>query len=270
MLSRAAGDAPAFTVGVSLKMYFGHARTLEWMQRIAEIARTHEATASGAVELFVVPTFPALVPVGALAAEAGVALGAQDLFWEDAGAFTGEVSGAELREVGCRLVEIGHAERRALFGDDDERVRAKVAAAFRNDLVPLLCVGETERGSVEDAVELVLAQIGSALADADEAGAVGPILAAYEPVWAIGAPEPAEPAFIAGVVTALEAALAELPGRAGSRVIYGGSAGPGLLTALEGRVPGLFLGRFAHDPEAVGAILDEALALVRADSEARS
>jgi triosephosphate isomerase len=252
VLSRAAGDAPAFTVGVSLKMYFGHARTLEWMQRIAEIARTHEATASGAVELFVVPTFPALVPVGALAAESGVALGAQDLFWEDAGAFTGEVSGAELREIGCRLVEIGHAERRALFGDDDERVRAKVAAAFRNDLVPLLCIGETERGSVEDAVELVLAQIGSALADADEAGADGPILAAYEPVWAIGA-----------VVTALEAALAELPGRAGSRVIYGGSAGPGLLTALEGRVPGLFLGRFAHDPEAVGAILDEALALAR-------
>jgi triosephosphate isomerase len=254
--------APAFTVGVSLKMYFGHRRTLEWAARVAEIAQSHPAVASGAVELFVVPTFPALVPVGGLTAPAGIALGAQDLFWEDAGAFTGEVSGAELREVGCSLVEIGHAERRALFGDDDERVRLKVAAAVRNDLVPLLCVGETERGSVEDAVGLVLAQIESALGSAAE----GRVLAAYEPVWAIGAPEPAEPAFIAGVVTALEEALTALPGRAGSRVIYGGSAGPGLLTALEGRVPGLFLGRFAHDPEAVRAILDEALALAEARS----
>lgn len=266
MLSPIAGPAPAFTIGVSLKMYFGHARTLDWARSVAELARTHPAITSGAVELFVVPTFPSLVPVSALVAEAGLALGAQDLFWEDAGAFTGEVSGAELREVGCRLVEIGHAERRALFGDDDERIRLKVAAAFRHDLVPLLCVGETERGSVEDAVELVLAQIISALEAADAAGALGPILAAYEPVWAIGAPEPAEPEFIAGVVTALEEALTALPGRAGSRVIYGGSAGPGLLTALEGRVPGLFLGRFAHDPEAVRTILDEALALAGAGS----
>jgi len=256
--------SPAFTVGVSLKMYFGHERTLEWSRRVVEIARTHEAVTSGVVELFVVPTFPALVPVGALVDGSGVALGAQDLFWEDEGAFTGEVSGSELREIGCRLVEIGHAERRALFGDDDERIRLKVAAAFRNDLVPLLCVGETERGSVEDAVALVLAQITSALDAADAAGSTGPVLAAYEPVWAIGAPEPADPAFIAGVVTALEAALTALPGRAGSRVIYGGSAGPGLLTALEGRVPGLFLGRFAHDPEAVRTILDEALALAEA------
>ncbi|MBO0984710.1 triosephosphate isomerase [Rathayibacter sp. SD072] len=245
-------------------MYFGHERTLEWSRRVVEIARVHEAVTSGVVELFVVPTFPALVPVGAVVDGSGVALGAQDLFWEDAGAFTGEVSGSELREIGCRLVEIGHAERRALFGDDDERIRLKVAAAFRNDLVPLLCVGETERGSVDDAVSLVLAQISSALEAADAAGSTGPVLAAYEPVWAIGAPEPAEPSFIAGVVTALEEALAALPGRAGSRVIYGGSAGPGLLTALGGRVPGLFLGRFAHDPEAVRTILDEALALAEA------
>lgn len=268
MLSAVAGSAPAFTIGVSLKMYFGHARTLEWSERIAEIARTHPATVSGAVELFIVPTFPSLVPVGARIAEAGVALGAQDLFWEDAGAYTGEVSGAELREIGCRLVEIGHAERRALFGDDEVRVRSKVAAALRNDLVPLLCIGESTKGSVEDAVEFVLAQILSALTDADEFP--GPVLAAYEPVWAIGAPEPAEPAFIAGVVTALQAALSSLPGRTGSRVMYGGSAGPGLLSALEGRVPGLFLGRFAHDPEAVRTILDEALALAEARAGAAS
>lgn len=266
MLTTPAGPAPAFTIGVSLKMYFGHAQTLDWVRRVAEVAQTHPAIITGAVELFVVPTFPSLVPVSTIAAEAGIAVAAQDLFWEDAGAFTGEVSGSELREVGCRLVEIGHAERRALFGEDDEQIRLKVAAAFRNDLVPLLCVGETERGSVEDAVPLVLEQITSALAAADDAGSLGPILAAYEPVWAIGAPEPAEPAFIAGVVTALEEALIALPGRAGSRVIYGGSAGPGLLTALEGRVPGLFLGRFAHDPEAVRTILDEALALAEARS----
>ncbi|NQX12131.1 triosephosphate isomerase [Microbacteriaceae bacterium VKM Ac-2855] len=245
-------------------MYFGHGRTLEWSRSVAQIARTHLAVTSGLVELFVVPTFPALVPVASLVSSAGIALGAQDVFWEDEGAYTGEVSASELREVGCRLVEIGHAERRALFGDDDERIRLKVAAAFRNDLVPLLCVGEAQRGSIEEAVTFVLAQISSALEAADAAGSTGPVLAAYEPVWAIGALQPAEPAFIAGVVTALQDALATLPGRSGSRVIYGGSAGPGLLTALQGRVPGLFLGRFAHDPEAVRAILDEALALAGA------
>ncbi len=262
--------AAPFTVGVSLKMYFGHARTLEWAAAIGDIARRHPAVMEGLVDLFVVPTFPSLVPVRDILAGSRVRLGAQDLSSADEGAFTGEVSGAELREIGCTLAEVGHAERRTLFHEDDAVVAAKTAAALRNGLTPLLCVGETTlvrepgRSPASIAADEVASQLRSALSDVDAAGLVGPVIVAYEPQWAIGAPEPATPDHIAAVVAELETVVAALPGRDGSRVIYGGSAGPGLLTALGGEVKGLFLGRFAHDPTAVETILDEVRALATA------
>ncbi len=89
------------------------------------------------------------------------------------------------------------------------------------------------------------------------------MVVAYEPVWAIGAPEPAPTDHIRVVTRALRAALDADPARGGSRVIYGGSAGPGLLTRLDGDVDGVFLGRFAHDPAALAAVVDEAAALTR-------
>jgi triosephosphate isomerase len=262
-----APGTPTLTVGVSLKMYFGHARTLEWARAVADVARAHPAVTGGLVDLFVVPTFPSLVGVREALAGTRVHLGAQDLAWADEGAFTGEVSGRELREVGCDLVEVGHAERRRLFGEDARVVADKVHAALRNGLTPLLCVGEetAPAAGADDAVAAALAavtaQLESDLAAAAAAGALGPVLVAYEPVWAIGAPAPAPDAHIVGVLDGLRAWLDARPELAGSRVIYGGSAGPGLLTRGAGRIRGLFLGRFAHDPAAVAAILDEALAL---------
>ncbi|WP_022907513.1 triose-phosphate isomerase family protein, partial [Curtobacterium sp. B18] len=276
--------AAPLTIGVSLKMYFSHARTLEWAAAVADIARTHPAVQSGAVELFVVPTFPALVPVRAVIGDAPVTLGAQDLAWADSGAFTGEVSGAELREIGVDLVEIAHAERRSLFHETDEEVAGKVHAAFRNHLRPLICVGETTLptgsaatslrklrdasapagvgpASSQTAVADVTAQLDRFLATATADGLAGPIIAAYEPVWAIGAPAPAPDEHIVAVLAGIEEHLAARPDLAGSVAIYGGSAGPGLLTRGQGRIGGLFLGRFAHDPGAIRTILDEAAQL---------
>lgn len=253
-----------FTVGISLKMYFGHAETLDWAKRVGDLAREHPAVRNGLVSLFVIPSFPAIVPVRDVLRGSGVAIGAQDLFWADRGPYTGEVSGSELAELGCSLVEIGHAERRALFHEDEIVISRKVAAAYRNRLLPLLCVGEEREESAVDAADEVGRQISSALRDSDAAGLAGPLLVAYEPRWAIGAPAPASPAYIAEVVQGIHRVLAGLPVRAGSRVIYGGSAGPGLLTELGGEVPGLFLGRFAHDPAAIGLVLDEAAALAAA------
>jgi triosephosphate isomerase len=256
----AATATASLTIGVSLKMYFSHARTLEWAAAVADIARNHPAVQSGAVELFVIPTFPSLVPVGAVLEGTPVLLGAQDLAWADEGAFTGEVSGAELREIGVDLVEIAHAERRSLFHETDDEVAGKVHAAFRNHLRPLICVGETEQadGDTTAAVAEVTAQLDRFVSTAVADRIAGPVIVAYEPVWAIGAPQPAPDAHIVAVLAGIEQHLATRPELAGSVVIYGGSAGPGLLTRGAGRIGGLFLGRFAHDPEAIRTILDEA------------
>ena len=107
----------------------------------------------------------------------------------------------------------------------------------------------------------VTAQLDRSTATATAEGIVGPVIVAYEPVWAIGAPQPAPDEHIVAVLAGIEQHLATRPELDGSVVIYGGSAGPGLLTRGAGRIGGLFLGRFAHDPEAVRTILDEAHAL---------
>jgi triosephosphate isomerase len=248
---------PRAVVGVSLKMYFGHHQAVDWCARVAEAARSHPALTSGDVALFVIPSYLGILP--ALDAFAGtpVLVGAQDVAAYEPGAYTGEVSAAELAEAGVRVAEVGHAERRRLFGETDEVVAAKTAAALRHGIAPVLCVGETERLSGTDAAAATIAQLRADLAAAPE----GPVIVAYEPVWAIGAPEPAPVEHIAAVTRAVRAALRELAGRGGSAVIYGGSAGPGLLTELGDAVDGLFLGRFAHDVESLLAVLDEAAAL---------
>lgn len=252
---------PPVLLGASTKMYFTHERTLAWCRSVAEIARRHPATVGGRAGLFVVPGY--LSVPGALDALDGAAMvGAQDLATEDFGPFTGEVSGAQLAELGCSLVEVGHAERRRLFGEDDAVVRAKTAAALRNGLVPLVCIGEARPLEPEDAARECIRQLDDALAAAGASGLSGPVIAAYEPQWAIGAPEPAEPDYIRAVCAPLREHVRALAGREGSALIYGGSAGPGLLTRIADSVDGLFLGRFAHDPAAVEDILDEVSSLV--------
>lgn len=233
-------------VGVSLKAYFGHGRALAWLEQVAKLAE-HPGVASGAVELFVVPGFTELAEAQRILAGTPIRLGAQDVFWEDAGAYTGEVTADLLAELGVTLAEIGHAERRRLFGETDDIVAAKCAAAARHGIAPLLCVGEKTHGTSADAIAESAAQIAAAHAPA--------AIVAWEPVWAIGAPAPADPVYIREVCHGLRDTLA------GRRLIYGGSAGPGLMTELGTAVDGLFLGRFAHDPDALRTVIDEAAEL---------
>ena len=245
------------TVAISLKMYFGPARAQAYCAALASLAARHPDVASGATELVVLPSFVAIPAALSAAGTTGLHVGAQDLATEDAGAFTGEVSGAELAELGVTHVEVGHAERRRLFGEDDAVVRAKTASALRNGLVPLLCVGETSRLDPVAAAGVVVEQVASAIPD----GTGKRVLVAYEPVWAIGAAEPAPHAYTFAVCHAVRAALGERLGDFG--IVYGGSAGPGLVAALGDSVDGLFLGRFAHDPSAVATVLDELAATRR-------
>jgi len=235
---------PRPVVGVSLKMYFSLARARTWLLEASEVV-------PGSVEFFAAPSYLA-IPEALAAFPDGAA--AQDVSAEEPGPFTGEVSAAELAEAGVRYAEIGHAERRRLYGETDEVVAAKIAAALRHGIVPVLCVGETvdPADGGPDAADVAVAQLRSALAGAP----AGRVIVAYEPVWAIGAAEPAPDDHIRRVAAALRDARRE-PHDA---VIYGGSAGPGLLTRLGDAVDGIFLGRFAHDVTALRAVIDEAVA----------
>lgn len=246
------------TLGISFKMYFGYVQTVNWCRQIADNVAHHPAILDGRVSLFVLPSFPALPPVLECFADTPIGVGGQNLYQSPHGAYTGEVSGAMLAEMGCRYVEIGHAERRRLFGENAHVVAAKTQVALAHDLIPVLCIGEADHGEPFDAIADCRDQIDSALSLATPAQRSQPLMIAYEPHWAIGAAEPASLAHIAAVCQGLRDHLSRHPS---ARVIYGGSAGPGLLTRLAGQVDGLFLGRFAHDPAAFETVVNEAALL---------
>jgi len=242
-------------IAVSLKLYFDVPRTRSWCEEVAAIAHTHPAIIDGTTELLVLPSVVALAAATEAMAGTPVRIGAQDLFHEDRGAFTGAVSGTDLREVGCTYVEVGHLERRTVFGDDDRIVALKTRAAWRNDLIPLLCIGETRKDTTHASIVECMRQLDSALPEDLRLSAT--VLVAYEPAWAIGASRPADSAHVRAVVSRVRTWLATHRPGLTARVIYGGSAGVGQLTELGDVVDGLFLGRFAHDTTALAAILDE-------------
>jgi triosephosphate isomerase len=236
-------------IGVSLKMYMGLSQTRLWLAGVAKLARRGLPPD---LDLFVIPDFLTLHEARVALAGTSIAIGAQDVFWEDSGAYTGEISAPMLSEAGCSVVEIGHAERRRLFGETDESIARKVTAAVRSKLVPVLCVGEPERTTTQAAVDFCIRQLESATTGIKSDA---PLIVAYEPIWAIGASVPASPQFIVAVAHGLQNWISA---RNNTRLIYGGSAGPGLLGLLGASVDGLFLGRFAHDITALAAILREA------------
>ncbi|MBL6750730.1 MAG: triose-phosphate isomerase [Nevskia sp.] len=203
------------------KMNGSHKANAELVAAIA--ARAPEL---GLVEILVCPPAVYLESVGRHIGNAAVALGAQNLCEQAApGAFTGELHGAMLAEVGCRYVIVGHSERRALYGEDDSRVAQKFLAAQACGLTPILCVGETleqrQSGQTEDVLELQLGKV--ILAAGIQAFARAVI--AYEPVWAIGTGHAATPAqaheahaFLRGQLRGHDAKIAD-----STRVLYGGS-----------------------------------------------
>jgi triosephosphate isomerase len=257
------GGGRSVDVGVSLKLYLGVEASVRWAHAVAAATTDLGRTIDG-VTVWVAPSFPVLTLVRDALAGTQVGLAAQDLHWEDRGAYTGAVSGADLADIGCRYVEIGHMERRRYFGESDEIVAAKVAAARRNGLVPVLCVGEPEANRSPDlAAAACLAQLDDSTRDAG-LGAADRVILAYEPYWAIGAAEPAPADHVAHVCERLRRGAADR-GLGDVRVVYGGSAGPGTLTALRDAVDGVFLGRFAHDVDALAAVLREAAVLANSN-----
>ena len=201
-----------------------HGGAREALQLVDELLPLVEAVAGR--DILVAPPFTAIAAVAQRLAGTGIHVAGQNLFWEDKGAFTGEVSGPMLASSGCTYVIVGHSERRQLFGDSDEWVARKTQAALRADLIPIVCVGETlaERDSgatlavVERQVRAALSPLGPA--------ALARVVVAYEPVWAIGTGKVATPDQAQQVHHAIRAMIATQGGptiAAAVRILYGGS-----------------------------------------------
>ncbi|TAK11257.1 MAG: triose-phosphate isomerase [Anaerolineae bacterium] len=214
------------------------------------------------VEKLVCPPFTALSAAHDLLRGTSVALGAQDIYWEDKGAFTGEVSGPMLREF-CTHVIIGHSERRAYFNETDQTVNRKTAAALAHGLIPVVCVGETlDENEAGRAAEVVSRQVRDGLGGLKVGGAAALVIA-YEPVWAIGTGKAAQPEDATRIIrNVIRPTLAGLFGEdvaQGVRVLYGGS------------VNGANAADYFGEPEVDGALVggaslkpDDFIAITRA------
>ncbi len=180
-------------------------------------------------EVIVAPPFIAIPAVAQALAGSTIGLGAQNMHFEDGGAFTGEISAPMLKECGVRHVILGHSERRRIFGESDEFINKKVKTALRHGLAPILCVGESlEEREAGRTIEVVLGQLNRGLQGWTNAQ-IARITLAYEPVWAIGTGRNATPEQAQSVHGAIRGALEERPGATPprrTRILYGGSVTP--------------------------------------------
>ncbi len=187
------------------------------------------------VDVLVCPPFTALAAAREATASTAIGLGAQNVHWEDKGAFTGEVSCDMLLDCGCTHVIIGHSERRQLFSEDDSTVNRKLTKVLTTELIPILCVGETLQQREDGTTE-------KAILDQLEAGLKGltpqetsRMIVAYEPVWAIGTGRTATPAIAQEVHAAVRDWFDRIQGSevaANIRILYGGSVNPGNVSGL--------------------------------------
>lgn len=186
---------------------------------------------SSLVEIVVAPSFVALAKVATYLREnnSPIKAAAQDLFWEDSGAYTGATSGKMIRDAGAEYVIIGHSERRQYFGESDANVNKKVKAALHAELLPIVCVGETLSEREANQVEAVVArQLLAGLSDID-VEQLARLIIAYEPVWAIGTGKTASPQQAEEVHAFIRKTLREHFGvevAAKMRILYGGSVKP--------------------------------------------
>ena len=229
----------------------------------AELARDiHQSVAEmcASRDVVVCPPFTSLAAVREVLADSPIALGAQNLHWEDEGAFTGEVSAAMILTSGCRYVILGHSERRQLFGDTDEVVKRKLAAALKAGLEPIVCLGETlQQREAGNTSSVVLGQLESALTGVPSED-LRRISLAYEPVWAIGTGLTATPAQAEEVHAVLRQRLQELCGgevAAAMRIQYGGSVKPENAVELfnQENIDGGLIGGAALEADSFAAIV---------------
>jgi len=226
------------------------------------VAVADRCGAQTSVEVAILPPFPHLVSVRQALGDTPLLLGAQDLFWDDAGAYTGEVSAAMLADW-CDIVLVGHSERRHLFGETDEQAGRKFAAGLRHSLRVIVAVGETDKQRDDRATFAVVdRQLEAALAAVDTTPPAASWLIAYEPVWAIGTGRTATPDQAAEVCAHIREHVADRTGGDAPRVLYGGSVTAGNARELFDRpeIDGGLIGGASLDPDAFATIVAAAAA----------
>jgi triosephosphate isomerase len=246
-------DARKPLISGNWKMHHNH---FEAIQTVQKLAYRLEKDDFEFVDVSVHPPFTDIrsVQTTVESDRLKILVGAQNCYWEEKGAFTGEVSPAFLAKLNVALVIVGHSERRELFGETDEWVNKKVKAVFKYEMTPIMCVGETLEEREEGlADEKVLNQLKTGLAGLS-GEQVASMVVAYEPIWAIGTGKTATTDDAQAMCGAIRAAIGDIAGTdaaAGVRVQYGGSVKPSNIAELMGApdIDGALVGGASLDPD---------------------
>ena len=246
-------------IAANWKMHNTHLEAIKTVQQLSYLVGREDAER---VEVVICPPFTALRSVQTVIQSDRLPfeVGAQNVHWEGRGAYTGEVSAQMLSALSCRYVIVGHSERREHFGETDDMVARKIRAVFVNEMIPILCVGESlserDAGRTE---EKVTGQVRAGLSGIDAERAAS-VVVAYEPIWAIGTGRNAEPADAGEVAGVIRHALADVYTRDladGVRVQYGGSVKAANIREFiaHPEIDGALVGGASLDPEEFALIV---------------
>lgn len=238
------------------KMNATHLEAIQMVQKLSYRLESHDYER---VEVVVAPPFTALRSMQTIieADHLRIGLGAQNVYWEDKGAFTGEISPGMLAKLSVTYVICGHSERRQYFGETDATVNKRIKACLGNDLVPIVCVGETlEQREAEETESVVTTQIGSGLSGLDSASN---LVVAYEPVWAIGTGRTATADDAGSVCELIRGELGRILSEERAertRILYGGSVNAGNIKGFMAKrhIDGALVGGASLDPDSFAAI----------------
>ena len=242
-------------IAANWKMYKNPAQTEEFFRAFLPLIFEHHRD-----EIVVCPPYIDLHAALESAKGSQIAIGAQDVYWKDEGAFTGEISSPMLVALGCTHVIIGHSERRQYFAETDDTVNLKLKAALEHGLTPIVCVGEVleerEAGLTEDVLRRQCLRAFNAIS----AKKAAKLVIAYEPVWAIGTGKTATPQMASDAHLLIRGEAAKAFGdefAAQLRILYGGSVKPENATALmsEEEIDGALVGGASLDPKSFAAIV---------------
>ena len=236
------------------KMFKTGAEAVETARQLVDLVADFSAS-----DVMIAPPFTALAPVADILKKSRIQLGAQNLYWENEGAFTGEISPLMLISAGCRYVIIGHSERRQYFGETDHSVNKRINAANTHGLIPIFCIGESEQQRESEQTFSVLdKQIKNGLKGL-VADNLKTLVIAYEPVWAIGTGKTATSDQAQEVHQFLRSLVGDLFGETlakAIRILYGGSVKPDNISELMARpdIDGALVGGASLDAETFSKI----------------